>query len=158
ATPESCLWLRWAGPQVMLNLRREAQARGVQPERIVFAPRVAALEDHLGRQRLADLFLDSFPYNAHATAVQALWAGVPLLSCQGSSFASRVGASLLQTLGLPELVTSDLQQYERVALELAADPQRLAGLRESLQRNQRGAVLFDTQRYCRDLEAAFSAM
>jgi protein O-GlcNAc transferase len=158
ATPGSCLWLRWAQAPVMTNLRREAAARGVEPERIVFASKVPALEDHLARQRLADLFLDTLPYNAHATAAQALWAGVPVLTCPGASFASRVAASLLQAVGLSELIAPDLSGYERLGLELAEHPERLAELRERLARQRDGAPLFDTERYCRQLEAAYVVM
>jgi predicted O-linked N-acetylglucosamine transferase (SPINDLY family) len=159
AIPESCLWLRWArGGPIMENLRREALARGVQAERIVFAPKAATLEDHLARQRLADLFVDTLPYNAHATAAQALWAGVPVLTCQGATFAGRVAASVLHAVGLPELITGDLQEYERLALELARNPTRLLELRERLERNRATAPLFDTQGYCRQLEAAFQLM
>jgi protein O-GlcNAc transferase len=157
-TPKSCLWLRWASPLVMGNLRREAAARGIEPERIVFAARVPATADHLARQRLADLFLDTLPYNAHATAAQALWVGLPVLTCAGGAFAGRVAASLLHAVGLPQLITDSLQHYERLALELAADPARLRELRETLAGNLPSAPLFDTKRYCRDLEAAFFHM
>jgi predicted O-linked N-acetylglucosamine transferase (SPINDLY family)/SAM-dependent methyltransferase len=158
ATPESCLWLRWAGDSVVRNLRREAQARGVEAERIVFAPKVPALEDHLARQRLADLFLDTLPYNAHATAAQALWSGVPVLTCQGATFAGRVAGSLLQSVGLPDLIAQSLPEYEQKGLELARHPERLASIRERLARNRDTAPLFDTEGYCRRLEAIYAQM
>jgi predicted O-linked N-acetylglucosamine transferase (SPINDLY family)/SAM-dependent methyltransferase len=158
AIPDSCLWLRWAAEDVTTNLRREAQARGVDPQRLIFAVKVPTLAEHLARQRLADLFLDTFPYNAHATAAQALWAGVPVLTCQGQSFASRVAASLLHACGMPQLITDDLQQYEHRALSLARDPEQLLHLRQTLASNLRTAPLFDTELYTRDLEGAFLAM
>jgi predicted O-linked N-acetylglucosamine transferase (SPINDLY family) len=157
-TPGSCLWLRWARAPVIANLRREAMARGVAAERIVFASKVPTLEEHLARQRLADLFLDTLPYNAHATAAQALWAGVPVLTCQGTAFAGRVASSLLHAVGLPELISRNLQEYEHLALQLARDPERLAALRERLARQRATSPLFDTKGYCRQLEAAFVLM
>jgi predicted O-linked N-acetylglucosamine transferase (SPINDLY family) len=158
ATPGSCLWMRWAHERIVTNLRREAMVRGVEPERVVFASKLAVLEDHLARQRLADLFLDTWPYNAHSTAAQALRSGLPVLTWQGASFASRVASSLLHTLGLPELVTHDLQEYERRALELACHPEQIAALRERLARARATTPLFDTARYGRHLESAFRLM
>ena len=112
ACPGSVLWLLGDNPYAILNLRREAAARGVAPERLLFAPHVPN-DDHLARHRLADLFLDTLPVNAHATASDALWAGLPVLTCIGKTFAGRVGASLLRAVGMPELVASSLAKYRR---------------------------------------------
>ncbi len=110
------------------------------------------------RHRLADLFLDTLPYNAHTTGSDALWAGLPLITCRGESFAGRVGASLLAAIGLPELVTSNLEEYESLALRLARDPSLLGSFRERLNRNRLTYPLFDTDRYRRHLEAAYTQM
>ena len=155
--PGSMLWLLEDSPAASANLRRAAQARGVAPERIVFAPRMANAE-HLARHRLADLFLDTLPYNAHTTGSDALWAGLPLLTCAGSSFAGRVAESLLRAVGLPELVTRSLTEYEALALKLAQAPALAAELRTKLERNRTTAPLFDTDRFRRHLEAAYTAM
>lgn len=139
------------------NLRREASSRGVDPHRLVFAPRLP-LAAHLARHRLADLFLDTVPVNAHTTASDALWAGLPLMTCAGRSFVARVAASLLSALGLAELITTDLKQYEVLALALARDPARLAELRRRLEAARLTAPLFDTARTCRQLETAYLTM
>jgi protein O-GlcNAc transferase len=157
ACPESVLWLLADSPYAILNLRREAAARGVAPERLVFAPRVPR-DDHLARHRLADLFLDTLPVNAHATASDALWAGLPLLTCMGNTFAGRVGASLLQAIGLPELVASSLAEYEAIALALARDPEALARVRTKLVSNRSTEPLFDTARITHNLETAYMTM
>jgi predicted O-linked N-acetylglucosamine transferase (SPINDLY family) len=112
----------------------------------------------LGRLRAADLFLDTLPCNAHTTASDALWAGLPLLTCSGETFASRVAGSLLHALGLPELVTRSLAEYEALGLRLAHTPAELAALREKLSRNRATAPLFDTPRYVRNLEKAYQKM
>ena len=125
------LWLLEGNAAAPRNLRREAAARGVAPERLVFAPRIEAA-DHLARHRLADLFLDTLPYNAHTTASDALWAGLPVLTCLGTTFAGRVAASLLQAIGLPELITHSLDEYEALALQLARDETRLFELKRKL--------------------------
>ena len=156
--PGSVLWLRAMGAEAKANLQREAQARGVPAERLIFAPHVASMAEHLGRQTLADLYLDTLPYNAHSTTCDALWAGVPVLTCTGRSFASRVAASALQAVGLPELITHTLEEYERTALELGRDPQRLRELRAKLAQQRVGSPLFDTNTYCRNLENAFRSM
>ncbi len=153
----SVLWLLRGNAEVPDNLRREAGRRGVAPERLVFAPRLAGA-DHLARHRLADLFLDTLPYNAHTTASDALWAGVPVLTCAGSTFAGRVAASLLRAVGLPELVTTSLADYEALALELATDSERLTGLKRKLAANRNTDPLFDTDRFRRHIEAAYLAM
>jgi protein O-GlcNAc transferase len=153
----SVLWLLRGGAIADGNLRREAAARGIDPPRLVFADRVP-LADHLARHRLADLFLDTLPYNAHTTASDALWVGVPIVTCRGQSFAGRVAASLLQAIGMPELITDDLETYERLALRLAAEPFILQELRERLCRNRLSYPLFDTDRYRRHIEAAYVRM
>jgi predicted O-linked N-acetylglucosamine transferase (SPINDLY family) len=154
----SLLWLPQSNPAAMKNLRHEAANRGVAAERIVFAPQILRSEDHLARLRVADLFLDTSPYNAHATASDALWAGLPLLTCAGASFASRVAASLLSAAGMPELIVDSLDAYEALALELARDREHLSQLRQKLARQRVSAPLFDTAGYTRDLEAAYIGM
>jgi protein O-GlcNAc transferase len=154
----SVLWLRADTPDARANLSDTARRQGVEPARLVFAPAISRMESHLARYRLADLFLDTQPYNAHATACDALWAGLPVLTCRGRSFAGRVGASLLTALGLPELVAESLQEYERLALDLARDPPRLAGLRARLERLRHASPVFDTTQYCRHLESAYTTM
>ncbi len=153
----SVLWLLGDNPGAERNLRNEATARGVDPARLVFAGR-AKLEDHLARHRLADLFLDTLPYNAHTTASDALWMGLPVVTCQGNAFASRVAASLLKAVGLPELVTHNLADYEALALRLASDGAMLQRVREALARNRLSHPLFDTDRFRRGIEAAYLRM
>lgn len=155
--PGSVLWLLDDTAAATRNLRREAAARGVDPTRLVFAPRVS-LAEHLARQPLADLFLDTLPVNAHTTASDALWAGLPLLTCQGATFAGRVASSLLHAVGLPELVTANPAQYEQAALALASDPARLGELRSRLAAQRGCCPLFDTERYRQSLEAAYILM
>lgn len=157
AVPGSVLWLMADNAAAAANLRKEAAARGIAPERLVFAPR-AALPDHLARHACADLFLDTLPYNAHTTASDALWAGLPLLTCAGATFAGRVATSLLTHVGLPDLVASSPDDYERRAVALATDPQALAALRARLEANRLTTPLFDTARFTRQLERAFEAM
>jgi predicted O-linked N-acetylglucosamine transferase (SPINDLY family) len=149
--PGSVLWLREG---VNETLRREAVARGVAPERLVFAAHVP-LEVHHARHQLADLFLDTLPYNAHATAADALWAGLPVLTRLGETYPGRVAASLVTAAGLPELVTQSAEEYESLALALARDPARLKALREKLAANRATAPLFDTPRLARNIEAAY---
>ncbi|MCA1396395.1 glycosyltransferase family 41 protein [Bradyrhizobium sp. BRP56] len=153
----SMLWLLEANADSAANLRKEAVARGVAAERLVFAPRMS-LPDHLARHRLAGLFLDSTPYNAHTTASDALWAGLPVLTILGDTFASRVAASLLHAVGLPELIAESPEAYERMAVDLATDPEKLAALRTRLAANRLTAPLFDTKRFTRHIEAAYTAM
>ena len=157
AVDGSVLWLLEDNPAAARNLRREAQKRGIAPESLVFAPRVK-LEDHLARHRLADLFLDTLPYNAHTTASDALWAGLPVVTCLGTTFAGRVAASLLNAIGLPELITHSLEEYEALALKLAKDGELLAGIKAKLARNRNTTPLFDTDRFRRHLEAAYVMM
>ncbi len=150
----SVLWLFRANRWAEANLRREAAAHGVDPARLVFAERLPQSE-HLARHARADLFLDTFNYNAHTTASDALWAGLPLVTRAGRGFAARVGASLLHAVGLPELVTADDAGYEALALALARDPARLAAIRARLAENRRSAPLFDTAGFTRAIEAAY---
>jgi protein O-GlcNAc transferase len=157
AVPRSVLWLLDANHWARANLTREAAARGVAPERLVFKPRLP-LPDHLARHRLADLFLDTLPYNAHVTTSDALWAGLPVLTCAGNTFAGRVAGSLLRAIGLDELVTTSLDEYEALALRLARDPGLLRQLRTRLEQNRRTHPLFDTARFTRNLEAAYQQM
>jgi predicted O-linked N-acetylglucosamine transferase (SPINDLY family) len=158
AVEGSVLWLREENAAAVRNLRREAERRGVAPERLVFAPRTPRLEDHLARQRLADLFLDTLPYNAHTTASDALWAGLPLVTCRGERFAGRVAASLLRAAGVPELIAESLADYEALALRLAREPAALAAVKDKLARNRASCPLFDTARFTRHLEAAYAEM
>jgi predicted O-linked N-acetylglucosamine transferase (SPINDLY family) len=151
------LWLLGDNAGAVANLRREAQGRGVDPARLIFAGRVD-LPEHLERQRLADLFLDTLPYNAGATASAALWAGVPLLTCLGSGLVGRMAASMLNAVGLPELAVPTLADYEALALALARDPARLRSLRGKLERNRYSYPLFDLDRLCRHLESAYVTM
>jgi protein O-GlcNAc transferase len=153
----SVLWLLRDNQRAEENLRKEAAARGIDPARLVFADRTR-LEDHLARHRLADLFLDTLPYNAHTTASDALWAGLPLVTCPGRSFVGRVAASLLHAAGLPELVTNNPEEYEALALRLATEPALLAGFRDRLQQNRLTCPLFDTDRFRRHIEAAYETM
>ena len=157
AIPGSVLWLKQAGEAAKANLQQVAQGHGVGPERLIFAAG-APLDVHLARHQLADLFLDTLPYNAHATACDALWAGLPVLTCRGAAFAGRVAASLLTAAGLPELITENAADYEALALALACNPTRLKALREKLASAHATAPLFDTQRLARDLEALYLKM
>jgi protein O-GlcNAc transferase len=157
ALPESVLWLLRDNVGAEANLRREAQARGVDPERLIFAGR-SNLAEHLARHQLADLFLDTLPYNAHTTGSDALWAGVPIVTCLGNAFAGRVGASLLRSVGVPELVTTNFTDYEALALRLACEPALLAGFRQQIVRSLDTCPLFDTDRFRRHIEAAYTTM
>jgi predicted O-linked N-acetylglucosamine transferase (SPINDLY family) len=155
--PGSVLWLLGDLPLASANLRSHAARRGIAPERLIFA-RPLPLAEHLARERLAHLFLDTFPYTAHTTASDALWAGVPVLTRSGETFASRVAASLLHAIDLPELIATTSAEYERLAIELALHPERLRHLRERLARNRLTAPLFDSAAFTRHIEAAYTAM
>lgn len=157
AVEGSVLWLLEDNSDAMYNLQNEAAQRGVAPERLVFAPRVG-LPCHLARHKLADLFLDTLPIGAHTTASDALWVGLPLLTCLGQTFAGRVAASLLQAAGVPELITSSLEVYQAYALRLAREPGQLATLKVKLTHNRDTCPLFDTRRFTRHLEAAYTTM
>jgi predicted O-linked N-acetylglucosamine transferase (SPINDLY family) len=151
------LWLLEDNAAATGNLRREAATRGIAAERLVFAPRVKPAE-HLARHRAADLFIDTLPYGAHTTASDALWTGLPVLTCQGTTFAGRVGASLLRAAGLPDLITDSLDAYEALALILARNRDALRRLKETLVRNRDTCALFDTARFTRHFEAALTTM
>ncbi len=157
AVPDSVLWLFEANKLAQDNLQYEAGGHGIDPARLIFAPR-RHLPEHLARHRHADLFLDTLPYNAHTTASDALWAGVPIVTCPGESFASRVAASLLHAVGLPELVAKTLEDYEALALALAQDPAGLAALKAKLVRSRDTAPLFDAAAYATGIEAAYQRM
>ncbi len=153
----SVLWLFVGNPASAQNLRKEAESRGVKSDRLVFATQMP-LPDHLARQRLADLFLDTFPYNAHTTASDALWAGLPVLTYPGETFASRVAASLLNAVELPELITQSPKAYEALALELATDPKKLSALRRKLAENLPSCPLFNATLFARHIEDAYAQM
>ena len=154
----SVLWLGSTIPDAADNLQHEAQERGVSAERIIFAPKVPERSDHLARLQLADLFLDTAPYNAHTTGCDALWAGVPVVTSLGETFPARVAASLLYAAGLPELVTKSLADYEELALRLAQKPGELRAIRTKLEQNRNTAPLFDTIGFTRSLETAYLEM
>ena len=158
AVDGSVLWLSECHPCAMANLRKAAAAVGIAPERLIFAARVPSVADHLARHRLADLFLDTLPYNAHTTASDALWAGLPVLTQIGESFAGRVAASLLTAIGLPELIAQTTEQFESLAIELASAPETLSQIGERLARNRATAPLFDTRLFARHLESAYATM
>jgi len=153
----SVLWLLEDNASASVNLQREAAQRGIAPQRLVFAPRLP-LAEHLARHRVADLFLDTLPVNAHTTASDALWAGLPIVTCTGDAFASRVAASLLHAVGLPELVTHTLADYEALALKLTSTPTLLSGFKNRLHCNRLTQPLFDTPRFCQHIESAYSTM
>ena len=155
--PGSVLWLLDDNDSARRNLQAAASARGMDPARLIFAPRVLQAA-HLARHPLADMFLDTAPYNAHTTANDALWTGLPLVTCLGRAFDGRVAASLLKTIGLPELVTQSLEDYEALALALARDPARLAGIRTRLAQNRLTSPLFDTERFRAAIEAVYQRL
>ena len=157
AVPGSVLWLLEDNAAASRNLRREAEQSGVAAERVVFAPKIG-LDGHLARHGLADLFLDTLPCNAHTTASDALWAGLPVLTCMGGAFSGRVAGSLLNAAGLPEMITHSLDEYEARALELATAPAMLAGIRDKLARNRTDHALFDADRFRRHIESAYVTM
>jgi predicted O-linked N-acetylglucosamine transferase (SPINDLY family) len=153
----SVLWLLEDHARTVANLKKEAERRGVNEQRLVFA-KPLPLEEHLARHRLADLFLDTLPYNAHTTASDALWAGLPVLTCTGETFASRVAASLLNAIHLPELITSTTDAYEALAVELATNPELLRAIKDKLAGNRLTTPLFDTRLFTRNLESAYTEM
>ena len=157
SVPGSVLWLLEANELVKGNLRSEAEKRGVNSGRLIFAPVVPNTE-HLERHRHADLFLDTLPCNAHTTASDALWTGLPVLTCSGDAFAGRVAASLLMAIGMPELITESLEEYEQTALALARDRQRLIALRQKLEKNRDASALFDLPKLAGNIEAAYARM
>jgi predicted O-linked N-acetylglucosamine transferase (SPINDLY family) len=155
--PDSVLWLLEGNASVKRNLVREAAARGIEARRLVFAPFMQQSE-HLARLKLADIFLDTLPCNAHTTASDALWAGVPVLTALGSTFAGRVAASLVKAAGVPELAVASLEDYERAALEFASKPELISAIKAKLAANKERSPLFDTPRFARHLEAAYKSM
>ena len=155
AVPNSVLWLFQDNPLAAINLRKEAKARGIDEARLVFAKSMP-LDHHLARHSAADLFLDTTPVNAHTTASDALWAGLPLLTCMGESFASRVAASLLKAVGMPELIANTQEEYETKAIELAQNPDQLNALKQKLQSNRLSEPLFDTEKITRHIEQAYA--
>jgi len=157
AVEGSVLWLLQDNPTAAMNLQKEAAHRGLDPARLVFAGRMD-LPEHLARHKAADLFLDTTPCNAHTTASDALWAGLPLLTCMGESFASRVAASLLKAIGLPELITETQADYESLAIDLAKTPAKLKALKEKLERNRLTTPLFDTEFFTKHLETSYMQM
>lgn len=157
ASEGSVLWLIAGNAKAAANLRLQAEKRDVAPQRLIFAPKLS-VTDHLARLRLADLCLDTLPCNAHTTASDALWAGLPVLTCRGESFAGRVAASLINAIGLDELITPRLAEYEALALRLAREPTYLATLKDRLIRNRDASALFDTQSATRHIETAYRTM
>jgi predicted O-linked N-acetylglucosamine transferase (SPINDLY family) len=152
AVPGSALWLLACEEEAIDNLRRETVAAGVDPARLIFAPKLPQAQ-HLARHAAADLFLDTFPYGAHTTTNDALLAGLPVLTCAGETLVSRLAGSQLHAIGLPELVTASLAEYEALALRLAREPHTLAALRARLAANRHTHPLFDMARYTQDFEA-----
>jgi predicted O-linked N-acetylglucosamine transferase (SPINDLY family) len=157
AVPESVLFLYVDNKRAEANLKLEAEKRGINKTRLVFGARIGRSE-YLARYRAADLFLDTLPYNAGTTASDALWAGLPVLTCMGESFASRVAASLLNAIELPELITTTQEQYETTAIELATNPTKLKDIKDKLERNRLTTALFDTPRFTKHIEAAYTQM
>jgi predicted O-linked N-acetylglucosamine transferase (SPINDLY family) len=157
AVEGSVLWLYEDNPVAAEHLKKEALREGVDSARIIFATKMP-LAEHLARHRLGDVFLDTLPYNAHTTASDALWAGLPVLTLIGQSFASRVAASLLTAIGLPELITTSPQDYEALAIELAKNPEKLNVLKAKLVNNRLTTPLFDTPQFTKDLEQAYVQM
>jgi predicted O-linked N-acetylglucosamine transferase (SPINDLY family) len=153
----SVLWLYQENETAAINLRKEAQKRGLAPERLVFAPKME-LSEHLARHKFADLFIDTLPCNAHTTASDALWAGLPVLTCMGEGFASRVAASLLNAIEMPELITSSLQEYEALAISLGNDPQRVQVLKQKLEQNKLTTPLFDSSLFAENIENLYEQM
>ena len=153
----SVLWLIEDSPTAAKNLKKEAEVRGIDPGRLVFANRMS-MEEHLARHRLADLFVDTLPYNAHTTTSDALWAGLPVLTLVGKSFAARVAASLLNAMDLPELITKTQLQYEARAIELANEPEKLAEIKAKLHSNLKTSPLFNGEIFARHIEAAYEEM
>jgi len=153
----SVLWLVGGSATVEENLQREARACGVSPKRLIFAKRLP-YDGYLAQYRLADLFLDTLPFNGGTTANDALWAGLPVMTCSGETFASRMAGSLLHAVGLPDLVTHSLTDYEALALRLANNPVQLLEIKQRLAHNRLTKPLFDTAQFCGNLEKAFVTM
>jgi predicted O-linked N-acetylglucosamine transferase (SPINDLY family) len=157
AAPDSVVWLLATNDLAQENLRKEAAARGVDAVRLVFAPIVPSAA-HLERHRHADLFLDTVPCNAHTTASDALWGGLPVLTCSGNTFAGRVAGSVLTAIGMPELITTSLEEYQRAALVLVSEPDRLKAMRRKIEQKRNVNFLFDLPKLTRAIEAAYEQM
>jgi len=155
--PKSILWLLKSNESSILNLQKEAIKRNVNPERIIFAPPLPN-DEHLNRLRLADLFLDSFPYNSHTTASDIVRMGVPIVTVIGNSFASRVCASILTTLKLPELITNNITEYESLAVELALDDKKITKFKNSVKDSAKNSILFDSVNFTRNLEKLYLSL
>ncbi|MGZ3236829.1 MAG: O-linked N-acetylglucosamine transferase family protein, partial [Burkholderiaceae bacterium] len=155
--PNSVLWLFEGNTTAAINLRKEAEKRGIAGDRLIFAKRMQ-LKDHLARHKLADLFLDTFYCNAHTTASDALWAGLPVLTCVGQTFAGRVAGSLLNAIGLSELITETLEQYESLAFEFATNPEKLSAIKNKLSNNRLTSPLFDAALFTQHIEASYTKM
>jgi predicted O-linked N-acetylglucosamine transferase (SPINDLY family) len=153
----SVLWLFDSSELAKSNLISEAKKMKIDPKRLIFAPRISHSE-HMARQRLADIFIDTYPYNAHTTASEALWVGVPVVTLAGETFASRVGASLLTAVGLSELIANDLIEYENLIISLAKNPQKIKEIRDTLNSKRLTLPLFNIKDYAKDLESAYMAM
>jgi len=155
--PRAVLWLKETNAQLHDNVRQAAAARGIDPARVIFAPGLS-YADHFSRLALADVFVDTWPYNAHTTASDALWAGVPVVTLYGNSYASRVAASVLNAAGLAELAFATVADYTCAITALAGDAQLLAGYKQHLSGRRMSLPLFDTPRYTRELEALCTRM
>jgi len=153
--PKSVLWLSSGNETAEKNLRQEASARSISHERLIFAKKIPSKAEHLARLKLADLVLDTRIYNGHTTTSDALWAGVPVITLQGKHFASRVSSSILNAVGLPELITDSLDEYERSAVQLGSNPEKLQVIRQKLEKNRLTEPLFDTRRFTKNLENAY---
>ena len=151
----SVLWLTEGNLTGAKNLQKEANQRGIDSERLIFAKRTKLLADHLARHKAADLFIDTIPYNGHATASDALWSGLPVLTRIGKSFSSRVSASLLNVLGLSELITYTEKEYEDLAIELAKNPNKLKEIKNKLEKNKTSKPLFNTKLFANNIESAY---
>ena len=158
AVEGSVLWLTDGNSTAVINLKKEAKKNGVDENRLIFAPRLDSMKDHLNRIQLSDLFIDTLPYNAHATTSDALRMGLPVLTCVGNSFASRVAASLLNAVNLPELITTTQEQYESLAIQLATHPEKLKIIKDKLVKNLPIAPLYDTPLFTQQLESAYLTM
>jgi len=152
----SVLWLTEGNLTGIKNLQKEANKRGIDSKRLIFAKRTKLLADHLARHRAADLFIDTVPYNGHATASDALWSGLPVLALIGKSFSSRVSASLLNVLGLSELITYTEKEYEDLAIELAKNPNKLKEIKNKLEKNKTNKPLFNTKLFTKNIETAYT--
>ena len=157
AVDGSVLWLFESNHNSVKNLKKEAKKYGINEDRLIFASHMP-IDQHLNRIRLADLFLDTLPYNAHTTSIDALRMGIPVLTCLGKSFASRVAASLLNAVNLPELITNTPKEYESLAIELATNPEKLKAIKDKLADNLPTAPLFDTKRFTKNIESAYTQM